>query len=210
MDNIKEIIKRLEKNYSHATAQLNFSDPFQTLIATILSAQCTDKRVNMITPQLFENYKNPEDYLDVKQKDLAKIIKSCGLYNSKSKNILAACKKIVDDFDGKVPDNIEDLMTLPGVGRKTANVVGAFAFGLDAIAVDTHVFRVSNRLGLADSKNVLNTEKDLMENIPKEKWSNAHHYLIWHGRQICSARKPDCENCFLNDICKYNKNNTGS
>lgn len=197
----------LEELYPDAKAELNFSNPFELLIATILSAQCTDVRVNKVTEKLFREYKTPEDYLKLTEEELGEKIRSCGFYNNKSKNILGTCEMLVKEYDGKVPDTREELMKLPGVGRKTANVVLSNAFSKDAIAVDTHVFRVSNRIGLSNSSNVLDTEKDLMENIEKNMWSKAHHLLIFHGRRICKARKPLCEKCPLDSYCIYYKEN---
>ena len=191
--------------YPDAKAELNFTNPFELLIATILSAQCTDVRVNKTTDSLFKELKTPEDYIELGQEELGKRIYSCGFYKNKSKNIIEACKIIIDKYNGKVPDTIEELMKLPGVGRKTANVVASNAFGVPAIAVDTHVFRVSNRIGLADSKNVLDTEKDLMDNIDKNMWTKAHHLIIFHGRRICKARNPLCEECPIRPYCLYYK-----
>ncbi len=197
------ILKKLEDLYQDAVCQLDFRSAFELLIATILSAQCTDKRVNIVTSVLFEVFKTPKDYAELTPVELEPYIKSCGVYHNKARNIVATCRKLLHDFHGEVPRTREELMTLPGVGRKTANVVMANAFGEDAIAVDTHVFRVSNRLGLAHAKDPLNTEKQLMEVIDKEKWSAAHHWIIWHGRQVCSARKPKCPECQLAPWCQY-------
>ena len=166
---VKEVLRMLEELYPDAKAELNFSNPFELLIATILSAQCTDVRVNKVTEKLFREYKTPEDYLKLTEEELGEKIRSCGFYNNKSKNILGTCEMLVKEYDGKVPDTREELMKLPGVGRKTANVVLSNAFSKDAIAVDTHVFRVSNRIGLVDSDNVLDTEMQLMEKIEKFK-----------------------------------------
>lgn len=199
------VLKILLELYPDAKAELNFSNPFELLIATILSAQCTDIQVNKTTAILFEELKSPYDYVELTVEELGDKIKSCGFYNTKSKNILATCNILIEKHEGKVPDNIDDLMKLPGVGRKTANVVVSNAFGTPAIAVDTHVFRVSNRIGLADSENVLDTEKDLMKNIDKELWTKAHHLIIFHGRRICKARKPLCEKCPLTPYCLYYK-----
>lgn len=204
-EEIKEAINILLELYPDAKAELNYSSSFELLIATILSAQCTDVQVNKTTEKLFKDYKTPEDYLGLTEEELGEMIRSCGFYKTKSKNILATSKLIVENFNGQVPDTLEELITLPGVGRKTANVVLSNAFGKPAIAVDTHVFRVSNRIGLADSKNVLDTERDLMDNIDKKTWSKAHHLLIFHGRRICKARKPLCKNCPLTDYCSYFK-----
>ncbi|RKD29080.1 endonuclease III [Thermohalobacter berrensis] len=203
---IKEVLDILKKLYPNPKSELNYSNPFELLIATILAAQCTDKRVNMITKDLFKKYKKPEDYLELSEEELGKKIKSCGFYRNKSKNILKTCKILVEKYGGKVPNSREELMKLPGVGRKTANVVISNAFNQDAIAVDTHVFRVSNRIGLANSNDVFDTEKDLMNNIPKKDWSDAHHWLIFHGRRVCKARRPKCEECPLTKYCLYYKN----
>ncbi|MCF6460917.1 endonuclease III [Clostridium sp. Cult3] len=202
---IKEVINRLLDLYPDAKAELNYSNSFELLIATILSAQCTDVQVNKTTEKLFKEYKTPEDYLTLTEEELGEKIRSCGFYNTKSKNILSTCDLLLKDYEGKVPNTLEELMTLPGVGRKTANVVLSNAFGVPAIAVDTHVFRVSNRIGLADSSNVLDTEKDLMDNIDRNMWSKAHHLLIFHGRRVCKARKPLCNKCPLTNYCFYFK-----
>lgn len=204
-EEIKEVINVLLELYPDAKAELNYSSSFELLIATILSAQCTDVQVNKTTEKLFKDYKTPEDYVTLTEKELGEKVRSCGFYKTKSKNILSTSKLIMENFNGQVPDTLEELITLPGVGRKTANVVLSNAFAKPAIAVDTHVFRVSNRIGLADSKNVLDTEKDLMDNIYKEMWSKTHHLLIFHGRRICKARKPLCEKCLLTDYCFYFK-----
>jgi endonuclease-3 len=202
----KIVIDLLTELYPDAKAELNFSNPFELLIATILSAQCTDVQVNKTTKTLFEEFKTPKDYIKLTEEELGKRIKSCGFYNTKSRNILATCNILVKKYEGVVPNNLEELMELPGVGRKTANVVISNAFGTPAIAVDTHVFRVSNRIGLANSDNVVDTEKDLMGIIEKSLWSKAHHLLIFHGRRICKARRPLCEKCPLTEQCIYYKN----
>lgn len=204
-EEIKEVIDILLELYPDAKAELNFTSDFELLIATILSAQCTDVQVNKTTEKLFKDYNKPEDYLQLTEEELGQKIRSCGFYKTKSRNILATCNLLIEKFDSQVPDTLEELTTLPGVGRKTANVVLSNAFSKPAIAVDTHVFRVSNRIGLADSKNVLDTEKDLMKNIDKEMWSKAHHLIIFHGRRICKARRPLCEKCPLTDYCFYFK-----
>lgn len=203
---IKEVLEILKETYPDAESELNYNNPFELLIAVILSAQCTDKRVNEITKKLFQDFKKPEDYLQLTEEELGELIKSCGFYRNKSKNILGTCRMLVNQFHGEVPQNREELMTLPGVGRKTANVVISNAFDQDAIAVDTHVFRVSNRIGLAKAADVDKTEEQLMRNIPKNQWSEAHHWLIFHGRRICKARKPLCEKCPLTKHCLYYKN----
>ena len=192
---INEVLEILNELHPDAKAELNHSNVFELLIATILSAQCTDVQVNKTTDKLFEELKSPYDYVELSQEEIGKRIKSCGFYNTKSKNILATCHILIEKYDGQVPDSLEELMSLPGVGRKTANVVLSNAFDTPAIAVDTHVFRVSNRIGLASSNNVLDTEKDLMKNIDRDKWSKSHHQLIFNGRRVCKARRPLCEQC---------------
>ncbi|NMA94801.1 MAG: endonuclease III [Clostridiales bacterium] len=201
---IYNILDILEDMYSDAKPGLEYTTPFELLVATILSAQCTDVRVNMITRELFKEYNTPEDFANVDVRALEKAIYSCGFYRNKSRNIIETSKILLKEHDGQVPDSLEELQRLPGVGRKTANVVLSNAFDIPAIAVDTHVFRVSNRLGLVDAKNVDETERQLMQIIPKHKWSNAHHWLIYHGRQVCSARSPKCSTCKLAKLCKYN------
>lgn len=202
---VKIVIDKLDAEYFGAKPALLFKNNYELLVAVILSAQCTDERVNKVTAVLFKDYPTANDILTLSVNELAKIIYPCGLNNSKAKNILGATKKIVEDFMGEVPNNIEDLRSLPGVGRKTANVVYSVGFGGDAIAVDTHVQRVSNRIGLAKSKTPINTEKQLMKNIDKNMWSKAHHYLIYHGRRVCTARAPKCQNCILRSECVYYK-----
>lgn len=202
-ENIENVISVLEHTYKGAKCGLNFKNPYELLIATMLSAQCTDERVNVVTEELFKKYNSAEAMVTLTQEEIGEKIKSCGLYKNKSKNILAASRDILNKFNGKVPNTMEDLVSLPGVGRKTANVVLSNAFGIPAIAVDTHVFRVSNRIGIAKGKNVDIVEKELMKNIPKEKWSDTHHYLIWHGRKVCKARKPQCNQCPVAPYCEY-------
>lgn len=199
------ILKKLRKLYPDAECALLHANPFELLIATILSAQCTDKRVNMITPALFAKANTPEKILRLGEKKLSELIKTCGLYQAKTRNILAACRMLVDDYGGEVPDKLEELVKLPGVGRKTANVVISNAFDTPAIAVDTHVFRVSQRLGLAKAKSPEQVERQLMEVIPKTDWSEAHHLLIHHGRNLCRARNPLCERCPLQTECWFFK-----
>lgn len=196
----KEIIYKLSGIFTDKPA-LRFSTPYELLIAVILSAQCTDERVNRVTAKLFENYNTPEKMLSLSQDGLEKYIFSCGLYKSKAEHILSASKDILEKFNGEVPKTLEELRSLAGVGRKTANVVYSVAFKGDAIAVDTHVFRVSNRIGLVNAQNVLNTEKGLMKILDQKDWSRAHHYLIYLGRSFCKAKNPDCENCPIKDEC---------
>ncbi|SEF50746.1 DNA-(apurinic or apyrimidinic site) lyase /endonuclease III [Caloramator fervidus] len=207
MKEYMKIIKILEEEYKGLGCALNFTSPFELLVATILSAQTTDEIVNKATKELFKKYNTPYEIANISLEELEKYIKICGLYKTKAKNIINASKIIVEKFNGEVPDKMEDLLTLPGVGRKTANVVLSNAFGKDAIAVDTHVFRVANRIGLANSKDVVQTEKQLMKNIPKNYWSSLHHWLIWHGRKICTARKPKCDICKIKEYCKFYKDN---
>ncbi len=199
---INYIIDTLMKMYPDAKAELDYTNPFELLIATILSAQCTDVRVNKTTPSLFKILKEPKDIYDIEHEELEKIIKSCGLYKSKAKNIRKTCEVLADEYQGRVPESIKELTALAGVGRKTANVVVSNAFDIPAIAVDTHVKRVSNRIGLVKSDNVLTIEKDLMKKIPKEKWTIMHHTLIFHGRRVCKAAKPACTTCGIHDVCK--------
>ena len=197
-----EIIKRLKRAYPDAHCALNHSNAFELLIATILSAQCTDVRVNIVTADLFRKYRRPEDYLKVTQTELEKDIHSTGFYRNKAKNIQAACRRILDVYGGKVPEKMDDLLTLGGVARKTANVVMGNAFGIaSGIVVDTHVSRLSQRLGLTMHKDPQKIEKDLTELVPKKHWVMFSHWLIYHGRQVCHARKPKCPDCALNDIC---------
>lgn len=182
---------------------INFTTPFELLIATILSAQSTDVRVNKVTKVMFAAMNTPEEFAKSDIETIEKYIKTVGIYKNKAKNISATSKILYRDYDSKVPADIKELMKLPGVGRKTANVVASNAFGIPAIAVDTHVFRVANRLGLADAKNVEKTEDQLMENIPKDRWRKTHHQIITHGRAICKARNPLCEECDLKVTCLY-------
>jgi endonuclease-3 len=197
----------LNTTYPNADCELRYKTPFQLLIATILSAQTTDIKVNQVTETLFVEYPDLEAFLTLTVEELQGKIKTIGLHKSKANNIIRTCRLLAEKYKGKVPKNLEDLTSLYGVGRKTANVVLANAFNEPAIAVDTHVFRVSNRIGIVKSKNPLETEKQLMKAIPKEMWSKAHHLLIWHGRRICKARKPECYRCPLLEICKYKDKN---
>lgn len=201
-----DVLTLLNAEYPGAKAELNYTTPFELLIATMLSAQCTDVRVNIVTGELFKTLKEPKDYLAIGQEELAKRIKTCGLYKSKSKNIIKTCDLLISEFEGKVPEAINMMTTLPGVGRKTANVVASNAFGTPAIAVDTHVFRVSNRIGLVNEKTVEKTEDALMKVIPKDQWTIMHHVIIFHGRRCCKARNPNCGACTINTLCLYNIN----
>ncbi len=202
-DKARAVMEALEELYPGAKAELHFRNPYETLIATILSAQCTDKRVNQVTEALFEKYPNAAAMARLEPEELEPLIKSCGLYHNKAKNIVAACRALVDEYDGKVPDTREALMKLPGVGQKTAGVVLLAAFGDDQIPVDTHVFRVSRRIGLADANTPEKVEAQLRQILPRETWSLGHHLIIWHGRRCCAARNPACERCPLNDgLCE--------
>jgi len=198
-------LEELRRLYPNARPALVYSTPYELLVAVMLSAQCTDERVNKVTAVLFENYNTPEKMVCLTVEELSKLIFSCGLYRSKAEHILSASRDIIDHFGGEVPATVNDLKSLAGVGQKTANVVYSVAFEGDAIAVDTHVFRVSNRLGLAKGKTPKEVEAGLNKAVPKEDWSKAHHWLIYHGRKVCSARKPDCENCTLSAVCDYAK-----
>lgn len=200
---IKAVLEILNETYEGAKCGLDFTSHYELLVSTILSAQCTDERVNIVTKELYKDYNTPEAIATLSEEELGEKIKSCGFYKNKSKNILGATKLILEKHKGEVPSTMEELIELPGVGRKTANVVLSNAFGVPAIAVDTHVFRVSNRIGLASGKNVEDVEEQLMKNIPKKMWSDAHHYIIWHGRKICKARKPNCEVCPIAPYCKF-------
>lgn len=198
------IIEYFEKNMPVAESELNFENPYQLIVAVILSAQCTDKRVNMTTPSLFERYPDAEALSKATVEDIYELIKSISYPNNKSKNLLGMAKVLMSDFNGIVPDDVDKLQTLPGVGRKTANVVASVAFNKPAMAVDTHVFRVSARIGLTkNAKNPLETERQLVKYIPESVIPKAHHWLILHGRYVCKARKPECEKCGINTICEY-------
>ena len=195
----------LEKMHPEAECELAFSTPYQLLVAVILSAQCTDKRVNVVTKELFRKHPTPESILTLSQEALEQEIKSCGFYHNKAKNILAATSILVEKYGGEVPRDRDSLEKLPGVGRKTANVVYAVAFGGNAIAVDTHVFRLSHRLGLSDADTPFGVEKDLMARFPEENWSHLHHLLIHHGRYICKSQSPQCDKCLLAKDCPHCK-----
>ena len=205
---VREILKRLEKSYPDAKCALIHRDPFELLVSTILSAQCTDVRVNMVTPGLFKTYPTPQDFAALREEVLQEAIRSTGFYRNKAKSIIGAAKKIVEEHGGKVPDTMEALLTLPGVARKTANVVLGTAFGKAAgVVVDTHVYRVSRRLDLTCEKTPEKVEQDLMRLIPRKKWIDFSHELIFHGRQVCVARRPKCAVCSLEDIC-YSEDKT--
>ena len=198
-----EALRILAEMYPNAKPALDFTSPFELLVATILSAQSTDVMVNKCTQELFPVANTPEQIAAMTEEELFPYIKRCGFFNTKGRHILETARILMAQYGGEVPANIETLQTLPGVGKKTANVVASNAFGIPAIAVDTHVFRVSNRIGLASAKNVEKTEEQLQKAIPREDWTAAHHWLIYHGRQICDARKPKCELCPLSHLCLY-------
>lgn len=197
----REVLKRLKAHYPDVKPALEYTSPFELLVSTMLAAQCTDRQVNKCTRVLYPLYNTPEQFAKLTGEELEPYIKSCGFFHTKGKNIIAMSKILTERYGGEVPANRDTLTELPGVGRKTANVVVSNAFGIPAIAVDTHVFRVTNRIGLAEAGDVLRTEEQLMAHIPREDWSDAHHWLIYHGRQVCDARKPQCETCFLRDLC---------
>lgn len=206
-NNALKIVKILKEFYPDAQCSLNFKTPFELLIATILSAQCTDERVNKTTPLLFKKYSTPEDFANININELENLIHPCGFYKNKAKNIIACSKKIINDFNGKVPQNADNLISLPGVGRKTANVVMLEAFNIaQGIAVDTHAKRISNLVGLSEKSDPLKIEQDLLKLFPQEYIKDINHLLIWHGRNICTARNPKCETCPINKYCnKYLK-----
>lgn len=200
--NVSEIINYVNTLYPNAECTLHFETPLQLLIATILSAQCTDERVNLLTVSLFKKYQTAKDYFDANLQDLEKDIKSTGFYRNKAKNIKNACRMIIEKYNNKVPNQMEELTSLPGVARKTANVVLGSAFGIsEGIAVDTHVHRLSNRLGLSDKKQAEKVEQDLMKIVPQKSWTLFSHQLILHGRYVCKAQKPLCLDCNLKDLC---------
>lgn len=196
-----KVLDLLELEYPDASCELNYDNAFQLIIAVALSAQTTDVRVNKVTPSLFERYPSAKELAAAEQEDVQELIREIGMYKTKSKNIIALSKKLIEDFDGEVPDDEASLVSLPGVGIKTANVVLSEAFGQQRIAVDTHVFRVTNRIGLVAADNVTKTEAGLKDILPEKRWTRAHHLFIFHGRRCCSARKPNCDKCPLAHIC---------
>lgn len=202
-ENVKKILDILEETYPDAECELNHTSAFELLIATILSAQCTDVRVNKVTAELFKKYNTPEAFASLTTGEISEEIKSCGLFKSKAQKIKETSVLLCSNYGGEVPGTMEELIKLPGVGRKTANVVLSNAFGVDAIAVDTHVFRVSNRIGLVKTDTPEKTEFELMKILPKKRWSQAHHLIIFHGRRMCKARKPECNMCPLVNYCDY-------
>lgn len=207
MNKCKIVSDYLDKLFPNATCELNHKNAFQLLIAVILSAQCTDARVNKVTPVLFEKYDTPQKLAKADTCDVEKIIYSCGFYHNKAKNIVACSKDIIQKFGGEVPSNLAELQTLAGVGRKTANVVYSLWFKGDAIAVDTHVFRVSNRLGIAKGETPIEVEKGLMKSFPKSYWSDLHYKMVLFGRYHCKAKNPECETCGLRPVCEFYQKN---
>ena len=203
----RHVIEEIIALFPDAKPSLDFRNHFELLVAVIMSAQCTDERVNKITARIFPKYNTPEKMGALSQEQLEEEIRDCGLFRSKAKNLLATCKMLTEEYNSVIPDTVEELMKLPGVGKKTANVVASIVYKVPAIAVDTHVFRVSHRLGLAKGDDPLAVEKELQKAIPKNKWSDAHHWLIWHGRKICKARKPLCSECVLVELCPYKEKN---
>ncbi len=201
---IQNILDELTLEYPEAGCALDHRDVFELLVATVLSAQTTDKSVNQVTPALFERYPDAMALAQAEPEEVSEYIRRIGMYKTKSKNIVGLSRKLVEAFGGEVPNDREQLMSLPGVGRKTANVVQAEGFGEQRIAVDTHVFRVSNRIGLVKEKDVLKTELALQEAIPHDQWSHTHHLLIFHGRNCCTARKPGCDHCCIRELCEQN------
>lgn len=198
----KRLIAYFEETRPTAQTELDYSTPFQLLVAVILSAQCTDKRVNMVTPALFAAYPDAASMAQATPEEIFQYISSISYPNNKSKHLAGMARKLMEDFDGEVPSDVDELQTLPGVGRKTANVIASVVFNLPALAVDTHVFRVANRIGLThNSKTPLQTERELTKHIPADKIPIAHHWLILHGRYVCQARKPHCKECGIADIC---------
>lgn len=200
---VEKILEILEKEFPNAKIRLNHSNPFELLVATILSAQCTDERVNLVTSELFKKYRTPEEFAQLPNEELEKMIYSTGYYKSKAKHIIESSKLIIEKFNGVVPDSMDSLLQLPGVGRKTANVILSHSFSKPGIVVDTHVIRITNRLGLVETKNPIKIEFKLMEIVPKDKWVLFTHLLISHGRKYCISRKPKCDICPIKSYCDY-------
>jgi len=201
-ERVEEILRRLDRMYPAATCALLHTNPWELLVATILSAQCTDKRVNEVTPGLFQKYPTPQDFAAVRPEVLAQDIKSTGFFNNKAKSIVGAAKRVMGEFGGKVPRTIEEMLTIPGAARKTANVVLGTAYGIaSGVVVDTHVTRIALRLDLTKNTEPVKIEQDLMKIIPQEKWIQFSHQLIWHGRRVCHARRPKCIECNMESLC---------
>lgn len=204
-NDINKVLDILDNTYPDAECALNHDNVFELIVAVALSAQTTDKSVNLVTPELFKKYPDAQALASANPDEVEALIKKIGMYRTKAKNICAMAKMLCEKYDGNVPCDYDKLVELPGVGRKTANVVLSVGFGQQRIAVDTHVFRVANRIGLVDAKDVLKTELSLMERIPEERWSRTHHSLIFHGRNCCDARKPNCEGCSIKELCEKNR-----
>lgn len=202
-EEIKEILDLLEIQYPDAECELHYTTPFELLVATILSAQCTDVRVNKVTDEMFKVYNTPKQFAELSEEEIGEMIKTCGLYKSKAKKIKMTSEILYNDYNSEVPDSLEELVKFPGVGRKTAGVVLSNAFGHPAIPVDTHVFRTVNRIGIVETSTPEKTEFALMEVLPKERWSKAHHLFIFLGRRMCKARKPECTDCPIKKHCNY-------
>lgn len=203
-DLFDHIIKFFESNMPVAETELEYSNPFELIVAVVLSAQCTDKRVNQITPELLKRFPTPQKMAEVEPSEVFDYIRSCSYPNNKAKHLVGMARKLIEDFDGVVPSDIDDLQKLPGVGRKTANVIASVVYNKPAMAVDTHVFRVAERIGLTtNAKTPLATEQQLVKHFPEELIPKAHHWLILHGRYVCLARKPKCDKCGLTDVCKF-------
>jgi endonuclease-3 len=207
MINIDKIIQLLNNEYPDVMCTLDYKDPLELLIATQLAAQCTDKRVNMTTPELFSRYHTAKDFADADIDEIEKIIRPTGFYHNKARNIVKCCEALQNLYNGIVPDNMDDLVKLPGVGRKTANVILGEVFGKPAVIVDTHTKRLSNRIGLSKEQEPEKIEKDLMKLLPVNEWTKFCHRLVFHGRQVCDAKKPDCHRCCIKDYCEYNNLN---
>ncbi len=204
---VLNIIEQLEIMYPYAECSLDYQDPVQLMVATQLAAQCTDARVNIVTKELFKKYKSVDDYANANLQELEQDIKSTGFYHNKARNIIAACRMIIDVFERSVPSDMDSLLMLPGVGRKTANLILNDWFGVPGVVVDTHAKRLANRIGLSENSDPEKIEYDLMEIIPKEKWGRFCHQLVFHGRAVCSARKPMCEKCGILPFCKFGSAN---
>lgn len=202
----RTVYEKLATMHPNAGCELSYSTPFELLVAVILSAQCTDARVNKVTDVLFKVYNTPQQFASLTLEELAPYIYSCGFYNNKGKNIIAMSRELCDKYDGEVPEDFDKLTALAGVGRKTASVVTAVAFHRPAVPVDTHVNRVSHRIGISDGKTVEDVERDIKALYPAEQWNDLHHYLIFHGRYVCHSRAPECDKCALADQCQYYKN----
>lgn len=206
-DKTIQILKIFDKLYPNPECTLDYKTPLQLLISTQLAAQCTDARVNIVSKDLYNKYKNAEDFANANINELEQDIKSTGFYRNKAKNIKECCRILVDKYNGDIPNNMEELIKLPGVGRKTANLVLYEIFGIDGIIIDTHAKRLSNRIGLTENENPEKIEYDLQKIVPKDRWSDFCHMLVSHGRLVCNARKPECEKCAISEYCNYNKTN---